>query len=73
MKVTVDRDQCISCGACYAECAALFEENGDDAWTQITPPYRVDGNIAVGEIPAELESCARAGADVCPVSIIHVG
>jgi len=73
MRVIIDREQCISCGACYVECPKLYEENGDDNWTQIAEPYRVDGNIAAGEVPGDLEACARAGADVCPVSIIHAG
>lgn len=72
MKVTIDRDGCISCGACYAECPKVFEENGDDGWSQVTEPYRVDGNIAAGEVPNDLGSCATAGADACPVSIIHI-
>ncbi len=73
MKVTIDRDQCISCGACYGECPQVFEENGDDSWSQITAPYRVGEGIGVGEVPADLESCVKNGADVCPVSIIHAG
>ncbi len=73
MKVTIDREQCIACGACYQECPKVFEENPDDTWSQITEPYRVDGNIGVGEVPNDLEACAASGADVCPVSIIHVG
>jgi ferredoxin len=73
MRVTIDREQCISCGACYVECPKLYEENGDDNWTQIAEPFRVDENIAAGEVPGDLEACARAGADVCPVSIIHAG
>ncbi len=73
MKVTIDRDQCISCGACYGECPQIFEENGGDSWSQITELYRLEGNLAAGEIPAGLETCAKNAADVCPVSIIHVG
>jgi ferredoxin len=73
MNVSIDRDQCISCGACYGECPQVFEENGDDSWSQITEPYRRAGDIAAGEVPPELESCARNAADVCPVSIIHAG
>jgi ferredoxin len=71
MKVTIDRDQCISCGACYGECPQVFEENGDDSWSQITEPYRAGGAIAAGEVPADLETCVRNAAEVCPVSIIH--
>lgn len=73
MRVTIDRDQCISCGACYSECPQVFEENGDDSWSQITEPYRAAGAIDAGEVPPDLETCAKNAADACPVSIIHAG
>jgi ferredoxin len=73
MKVTIDRDQCIACGACYDKCPSVFEENSEDTWSQITVPYRVNGDLGLGEVPSELEPCAREGEAVCPVSIIHVG
>lgn len=73
VRITIDRDECIACGACYAECPDVYEENKDDGWSQITGPYRVDGDLATGEVPNDLEACAHSGADVCPVSIIHAG
>ena len=73
MKVTIERDQCIACGACYDKCPGVFEENTEDTWSQITQSYRVNGDLALGEIPSELESCARESEEVCPVSIIQVG
>ena len=72
MKVTIDRDECISCGACYADCPQVFEENDDDYLSQIVEEYRVDGDIAVGEVPDDLEECATSAAEGCPVEIIHV-
>jgi ferredoxin len=73
VRITIDRDECIACGACYAECPDVFEENKDDGLSQITQPYREGGSLAAGEVPKDLKACARAGADICPVSIIHVG
>lgn len=35
MEVTIDRDECISCGACYEDCPEFFEENPDDDWSQV--------------------------------------
>lgn len=72
MKVTVDREECISCGSCYAECPEVFEENPDDLFTEIAEEYRVDDQLGVGEVPDDLEDCVRAGAEVCPVEVIHV-
>jgi ferredoxin len=72
MKVTIDRDECISCGACYADCPKVFEENDDDYLSQIVEEYRVDGDIAVGEVPDDLEDCATSASQGCPMEIIHV-
>jgi len=73
MRVSIDRQECIACGACYQECPSVFEENPDDTWSQITEPYRVKGDIALGDVPSYPDGGARAGAEVCPVSIIHTG
>jgi ferredoxin len=72
VKVTIDREECISCGACYDNCPEFFEENQDDAYSQVVAEYRVGGNPGEGAAPAELEDCVRSGADACPVEIIHV-
>ena len=73
IKVTIDRDDCIMCGACWSECPEVFEAGLDDGLSQIVEAYQVSGDPAVGEIPADLEECATNGAEVCPVEIIHVG
>ena len=73
MRVTIDRDGCTACGACWAECPDVYEEHPDDGMNQIVEAYQVGGDPAVGEIPADLEDCAREGADVCPVEVIQVG
>ncbi|MGD1995739.1 MAG: ferredoxin [Anaerolineae bacterium] len=70
MKVTVDREECISCGSCYAECAEVFEENPDDLFTQIVEEYRA-GGPGEGEVPDDLEDCVMDAADVCPVEVIQ--
>ena len=72
MKVTIEREECISCGSCYAECPEVFGENEDDFFSQIVAEYRVDGDPAVGEVPADLRDCAEEAAASCPVEIIHV-
>ncbi len=72
LKVTVDREECISCGVCWATCEAVFEESSDDGLTQITAQYRVNDSLAEGLVPADLEDCVRDAADSCPVEVIHV-
>ena len=72
IKVTIDRDECISCATCWAECPDFFEENIDDGMSQIVEKYSVGGDIAVGKAPRNLEECVREAADGCPIEIIHI-
>jgi ferredoxin len=62
VKVTIDRDTC----------PELFEQNPDDSFSRIIEKYRIDGNIAQGRLPGDLEACAEEAADLCPVQIIAV-
>jgi ferredoxin len=71
-KVTIDRDDCISCAACWSACPEFFEENPDDAYSQVIAKYRVGGDIGEGEAPADLEACVKDAESGCPVEIIHV-
>ncbi len=73
MRVTIDREECIECGTCYADCPEVFEENPDDFLAEIREEYRVDDDVAVGEVPEDLEDCVEDAAYGCPVEIIHVG
>lgn len=72
MRITIDRDQCISCGVCWSECQEIFEENSADGKSGITEKYRVSGDVASGEAPDSLRASAQAAADGCPVAIIGV-
>ncbi len=72
MRITIDREQCISCGVCWEVCPDIFEQNEEDSFSQIVERLRVDGSPAAGEAPQDLEECAREAADGCPVEIIHI-
>jgi ferredoxin len=72
MKVSIDRSNCTSCGTCWDTCPAFFEENPDDAFSQVMEKFRSGGNIAEGNAPADLDSCVIEAADLCPVQIIKV-
>jgi len=72
MRVTIDREECIECGACYADCPEVFEESPEDYFSQIVEEYRVDDDPAVGEVPEDLEECVEEAAYGCPVEIIHI-
>ena len=72
MKVQIDREECISCGACWEDCPQVFEEAEMDGLTQITEAYRANGDLGVGQVPDELKECVQTAADGCPVEIIRV-
>jgi ferredoxin len=70
MKVTIDRNECTSCGTCWDTCPAFFEENPDDHFSRVIEKFRLNGNNAGGTPTKDLEACVTEAADLCPVSII---
>jgi ferredoxin len=72
MKVIIERETCVSCGTCNETCPGLFEQDPDDSFSRIIEKYRVNGNIAEGTIPEDLEACAQEASDLCPVQIISI-
>lgn len=61
MKVKVNQDACIGCGACAAICPEVFELN--------------DEGISIAkqeEVPTDQEEMARDAADSCPTGAIEV-
>ncbi len=71
-RVTIDRDNCISCATCWTVCPEFFEENPEDGFSQVVEKYRVNGNIGEGQAPEELEGCVKDAANGCPVEVIHM-
>ncbi|MDG6256939.1 MAG: ferredoxin [Methanomicrobiaceae archaeon] len=70
MKVTIDREGCTSCGACWEECPEMFEENPDDGLSQVVEEHQIGGDPARGDVPKDLEVCVQNAADGCPVEVI---
>jgi ferredoxin len=73
VSVYIDRINCISCASCWETCPDIFEQNPEDTFSEIVEEYRAEESIADGEVPGDLEECARAAEELCPVQIIHVG
>ncbi|MEM0328870.1 MAG: ferredoxin [Nitrososphaerota archaeon] len=71
-RVTIDRDACIGCGACWALVPEFFEQNPDDGKSQVVEKYRIGGDPAVGEAPNNLLDDVKSAADGCPVGVIKV-
>ena len=59
MKLKVDKDLCIGCGACQAVCPDVFEIEDDGLATTI-----------VDEVPKEIEEDAIDAKEGCPTSAI---
>ena len=72
MNVTIDRMECVSCGACWNTCPDLFEQNPCDSLSQITELFRFSGDRAEGNIPENQVLCAREAVNLCPVHIITI-
>jgi len=70
-KVTIDRSKCVSCGAAPATCPDVYVLEDKN---RVVDKYSVEltPDRSVGIIPEELYECAKAGADVCPVSAITI-
>jgi ferredoxin len=71
VKVVIDRDGCISCGACWEGCPEFFEENPDDNFSQVAKKYR-SGGLGDGEPPDDLTDCVIRASEGCPAEVIHV-
>ena len=60
MEVSIERQDCISCGLCVATCPEVFH-------------FADDGLAEVIQQPTSgQEDAAKAAAEGCPVSIIYV-
>ncbi len=64
MRVEVDQELCISCGACIDICPDVFEWNEDD---------KAKAHSIVDEVPADLEEQAREAVENCPTDAISEG
>ncbi len=60
MNVSIDRDECISCGVCESMCPEVFRMT-DDGLSEV---YQ--------QPPPDQEAAAQEAAESCPVNIIHV-
>jgi len=58
VKITVDKDACIGCGACTAQCPEMFK--------------MVDDKAVPIKSEVEDAGCAKEGVDICPVDAIKV-
>jgi len=72
VKVKIDREGCVSCGACWTTCPEFFEQSPEDDQSQIIERYRTGGGPAEGEVPWDKKECVKQASEGCPVQVIHV-
>ncbi|MBC7219775.1 MAG: ferredoxin [Hadesarchaea archaeon] len=72
LRVSIDRDNCIGCGAWWVSCPDVFEQNQADGHSQIVERYRAGSNLGEGRIPDNLETCAKNAEEACPVQVIRL-
>ncbi len=61
MKVKVNKDACIGCGACAAICDEVFEINDEGL-----------SEAKIEEVKEELQDEVRDAADSCPTGAIEI-
>jgi ferredoxin len=72
MEITIDRDGCMSCGNCEANCPQIFKLQVEgDGKSAILEPYR-KGDLGKGEIGDDLKNCVETARDDCPVQVISI-
>ena len=59
MEAFVDREECVSCGACVEICPEVFQFEGDKA-------------EAIGEVTESNKENVEEAIDTCPVSAISL-
>lgn len=60
MKVTVDEELCVGCGACVDICPEVFDLEDDMA------------KVLTEEVPGNLKESAAEAAEACPVDAIII-
>jgi len=70
MKISIDQDECIECGACETACSEVFAlKSGEKA--SIVEKYQTK-TPAEGEVSDDLSDCVQEAADSCPVDVINI-
>jgi ferredoxin len=72
MKISIDREGCISCGNCWTICPEVFEENPDDNKSEVVPKYRSEVMLGEGQVQKDQEECAKKASADCPAQVIAI-
>lgn len=69
MKVTIDEEDCISCGTCMSLCGEVFEF-GESGKSVIVEEYR-ENTPYEGEVSDDID-CVEEAVENCPTDCIHI-
>ncbi len=74
IKVIVDRNKCLGCGAAPATCPQVFVLGSDNGKNRVVDEYSVEtsNEVSIGEVPEELKSCVEEAISICPVRAISM-
>lgn len=72
MKVKVNKDACIGCGACAAICDEVFELDDDGLSEVKIHNENTDNNEEAVSVKEELQDEVRDAADSCPTGAIII-
>jgi ferredoxin len=61
LKISADRDVCISAGNCVMAASAIFDQDDDGIVV-----------VLVGEVPIDAEDQAREAVRLCPSSALRI-
>ena len=70
--VTIEREDCISCGQCWGSCPEFFIEDAEDGLSSISEKYRIAGKVDEGSAPDRFEACLKEAEETCPAEVIRV-
>ncbi len=71
MKVKVNKDACIGCGACAAICDEVFEIN-DEGLSEVKVEENSENKEEFLSVKEELQDEVRDAADSCPTGAIEI-
>ncbi len=71
MKVKVNKDACIGCGACAAICDEVFELN-DEGLSEVKVEENSENKEEFISVKEELQDEVRDAADSCPTGAIEI-
>lgn len=70
MKIILDRDKCIGCGACTALCPKYFEMEEDGKSS--LKGAKTKPKTQIEELTIKKLDCSQDAADICPVKAINI-